>query len=139
MLRAAYSSVLLNTSSVTVMVPGKRICDVGGLTEPSGTYAITGATIALPSSCAILPDSAFTLALCLPSARPGPLCSVPPMGASTVVFPDAISLRSSVQVKSSRKTLGKGGGDAGCAGSDADTKINNPREIIHREFKRALL
>ncbi len=53
-LRAADSMTCSNAASGTVMVPGKRMCAVGGLMLPSGTYDTTGATSALPSACAIL-------------------------------------------------------------------------------------
>ena len=104
-LRAADSSTFSNVASGTVMVPGKRMCAVGGLMPPSGTYAMTGATSALPSACAILSDSARTRTLCLPSTMCGPFCSVPPIGTMTVVFPARISLRSSVHVSSSTRTV----------------------------------
>ena len=50
-------------------------------------------------------DSAFTRALCLPSAMCGPFCSVPPMGTMTLVFPDRTWSCNSVQVRSSRNTV----------------------------------
>src|SRR5512132_4082803 len=96
-LRAAYSITLSNVFSGTVIVPAKRMCDDGGLTFPSGTYAITGATSALPSDAAILALRAFTRTLCLPSTMCGPLCSVPPIGISAIVA----SLRT-------RRALGRG-------------------------------
>ena len=56
--------------------------------------------------------STLTRALCLPSAMCGPFCSVPPIGTMTVVLPAWISSRSSVQVSSSRNTLGGAGAAA---------------------------
>src|SRR5689334_20567527 len=102
---AADCSARWNTSSGTVIVPGKRMCPVAGCTPPSGTYATTGATMALPSPRAIRSASARTRALCLPSAMCGPFCSVPPIGTITVVIPASIAARNSVHVKSSRNTL----------------------------------
>src|SRR5438128_12013690 len=81
------------------------MCPVGGLTCPSGTYASTGATSALPSARAIFSESAFTRTLCLPSAMCEPFCSVPPIGTMTVVLPARIWSRNSVQVSSSRNTV----------------------------------
>ncbi len=104
-LRAAYSSTLSNVFSGIVSVPGKRMCADGGSTLPSGTYAITGATSALPSAAAIFPPSTRARTLCLPSTMCGPLCSVPPMGTSAVVLPARTSAASSGDVSSSMKTL----------------------------------
>ncbi len=91
------------------------MCPVGGLTLPSGTYAMTGATSALPSSRATLSASAFTRTLCLPSAMCGPFCSVPPMGTRMVVLPARMAAASSGEVKSSSIT------ELGCAVAAAET------------------
>src|SRR6185503_17986473 len=45
----------------------------------------------------------------------GPFCSVPPVGMMTVVLPAAMASRTSIQVKSSRKTLSLCGTDGACA------------------------
>jgi hypothetical protein len=37
MLRPAHSSVRRKASSGTVIVPGNRMCPLGGLSDPSGT------------------------------------------------------------------------------------------------------
>ena len=106
-LRAAYSRTCSNAASGTLIVPGKRMWPDGGLKLPSGTYAITGATIALPNETAIRSESNLTRRLCFPRAMAGPLCSVPPIGTMMVVLPVAISSRSSVHVSSSRKIEGR--------------------------------
>ena len=49
-------------------------------------------------------DNSRTLALCLPSATYGPVCSVPPMGMRIVVVPAATLDCTSVLVKFSKKT-----------------------------------
>ena len=82
---------------------------------PSGTYAMTGATSALPSAWAIRVDSSSTRALCLPSVMYGPFCSVPPMGTSTVVAPSATRAASSGLVSDSIST--GGAADAPCVAS----------------------
>ena len=104
-LRAAYSRTFWNVSSGTVTVPGNRMCPVAGLSRPSGTYAITGATSVWPRARAIFSERTFTRRLCLPSVMCGPLCSIPPTGTMIVVVFDPISSRSSVQVNSSRSTV----------------------------------
>src|SRR2546426_4573344 len=110
---AADSRPRWNTSSGTVIVPGKRMWPVAGRRPPSGTYEITGATRALPSTRAIRSASALTRALCLPSAICGPFCSVPPIGTMVVVFPARMIARSSVHVSSSRNTVSGGCAQAG--------------------------
>src|SRR5262245_23699993 len=90
------------------------MCPPGGATGPSGTYAITGATSALPRARATCAESARTRALCLPSAMCGPFCSVPPVGTMIVVLPERTRSRTSVQVRSSRNTL-----SGACAGTRA--------------------
>ena len=104
-LRAAYSSTLSNVFSGIVSVPGKRMCADGGSTLPSGTYAMTGATSASPSATAIFAARTRARTLCFPSTMWGPLCSVPPIGTSAVVFPARTSAASSGDVSSSMKTL----------------------------------
>src|SRR5437667_2570162 len=98
---------------------------VAGFRPPSGTYAITGATIALPSARAIRSDSAFTRTLCLPSAMCGPFCSVPPIGTMIVVFPAWINARNSVHVSSSRKTASGGSANAGVTARRQSTAAQN--------------
>ena len=119
-LRAAPSSVASNALSGMLIVPAKRMWPAGGSIAPSGTYAITGATSALPRLAAMRAASARARTLCLPSAMCGPLCSVPPTGTITVVLPALIASRSSVQVSSSTQharrrrrggDLGRGGGE----------------------------
>src|SRR5450631_584691 len=102
--RAAESRISSNAASGMVMVPGKRMCAVGGDSFPSGTYARTGATSALPSAAAIRAERNFTRALCLPRTMWGPFCSVPPMGTMMVVLPAWVASRTSIHVSSSRKT-----------------------------------
>ena len=58
-LRAAYSSTFSKVSSGTVIVPGNRMCAVGGDDRPRARRRSTGATSALPSARAIFSDSAF--------------------------------------------------------------------------------
>src|SRR5512134_322283 len=130
-LRAAESSTLRYASAGTVIVPAWRMCPVGGLRLPSGTYAMTGATSALPSSCAILPESTFTRTLCLPSTMCGPFCSVPPMGTRTVVLPARIETASSGDVRSSRKTLA---GACASAGAAATSKTTISRRNVGRRM-----
>src|SRR6202045_3282189 len=129
-LRAAYSRILSKASSGTVMVPGNLICPVGGTRAPSGTYAITGATSALPSARAILSERERTRKLCFPKPIREPFCSVPPIGTMTVVLPARIWSRSSVQVSSSRNTVS----EACAAGrpSNSKHKQRNSLAIQHR-------
>ena len=70
-----------------LIVPAKRMWPAGGSIAPSGTYAITGATSALPRLAAMRAASARARTLCLPSAMCGPLCSVPPTG--TISIPES--------------------------------------------------
>jgi hypothetical protein len=90
---------------VIEIVPAKRMCDDGGDTLPSGTYAITGATSAFRSAAAMRPHKTFARTLCLPSTMCGPFCSVPPIGINTVVWPLRTSACTSGDVRSSRNTL----------------------------------
>jgi hypothetical protein len=99
----------------------------GGLKLPSGTYAITGATSALPNEIAIRSQSNLTRRLCFPSAIAGPFCSVPPIGMMMVVLPVPISSRNSVHVRSSRKIEGRSSEYA----NGAKLRIRNGRSKRH--------
>src|SRR5258706_6025176 len=118
--RPADSSVCSNTVSGTVMVPGNRMCPVGALAGPSGVYAITGATSAFPSAWAMRPARRRTRTLCLPSAMCGPFCSVPPTGTMIVLRQAFVASRTSVHVRSSRKT--DFAGDCAAAGTRANAR-----------------
>src|ERR1043166_1378674 len=81
-LRAADSMVFSNVSSGTVIVPGKRRCPVGRSTSPSGTYANTGATSAVPSPAAILPARSFTRTELRDKIAAGKTVAIVPIGGT---------------------------------------------------------
>src|SRR5215470_4305981 len=93
---------------------------------------MTGATTALPRTRAIRSASTLTRALCLPSARCGPLCSVPPIGTMTVVLPAATAVRNSVHVSSSRNTV------SGWAVADVMSAVSTQTSGDHRTKKRVV-